>query len=687
MAETPPPWFSQLCIVLRGEAQLHPSLLNGKFDAKDITPEQRMQLKILSFDHFDRRFDVQAQRLLWVVRELTHDAALACPSALVSQALQKIYERSQMLGFLGLPRCPDDNQRRLDWVHCSDLFEDVLTNLTDPMTADDRNIARSLWFYVAGGRPANRFVLAAAAGFSDLAKTAKQDLLDAAGPIGKRELNVLFTLPDRSLIPYLDFTPTATRDALLTVPGYLKFAKNALQEVSDHLRAMQAGEAAYKPDKGVNYDDCRIIEHVIFAGLQLQLDWVQDVLPQLWRDASQAPDAKAKTMPSQRLTMGIGKLMIDCATAPNMQLFGDIRTGVRHAGVRKKLDKYHKQAMAKLAKRPDLIQQLPAGEPIPKNLVTAVKKSYESLLWQAAGFTYDDWHSRFVAAEQIAPMTQKLIWEVTGTNNVTVTVLWDKTGHWRGVDDAQYEAMAGQHIRLWHPVDSTAQARSLWRDRLLQGKITQPFAQAFREHYRPHEVELKTCETAMFEGYGVLTDPIGATGLGLGWEIDYDQYVVTREACRFALPFHDHIYPGSGSYGTTPGLRLISGADSLGDLPPRVLSEVLRQVDLLVSVGAASLDWDSSGYDRILIPGQRTIDMRETVLQRLFAAQVADGVLKFDGRAVFQGATKVHLATGRVTRNGDPVEVTPAKRAWLPYEDKSLDKLIKTLVTLVEQRC
>jgi hypothetical protein len=62
--------------------------------------------------------------------------------------------------------------------------------------------------------------------------------------------------------------------------------------------------------------------------------------------------------------------------------------------------------------------------------------------------------------------------------------------------------------------------------------------------------------------------------------------------------------------------------------------------------------------------------------------------LRWDARHVHVGPYAVHLSTGRVTRNGEPVDVElPAPYAeppmpWLPYDERFLERIAHTVVLL-----
>ncbi|WP_256859615.1 hypothetical protein [Burkholderia cenocepacia] len=82
---------------------------------------------------------------------------------------------------------------------------------------------------------------------------------------------------------------------------------------------------------------------------------------------------------------------------------------------------------------------------------------------------------------------------------------------------------------------------------------------------------------------------------------------------------------------------------------------------------------------------------RKHVLSLVFAEPVAQGKITIDERHVRVGAWSVHCATGRVTRDGEPVEPAIAPppsplRAvpWLPYDEALLQRIVDVVAGLLD---
>ncbi|MYW64171.1 hypothetical protein GTY65_08805 [Streptomyces sp. SID8379] len=164
-------------------------------------------------------------------------------------------------------------------------------------------------------------------------------------------------------------------------------------------------------------------------------------------------------------------------------------------------------------------------------------------------------------------------------------------------------------------------------------------------------------ETALFEG--PLLDAATFPGIAVreGWTLDHDVLARRFGPARVTVDFGEHVHPGRTGWLTVCGVRL---APPLGELDPVVRSEALRAAD--------------AGHER----WER--------LRRILAD--ADGVAVADRHLTVRGHT-VHLATGRVSRHGEPVDIDvpqdgPKARAlpFLPYEETLLERIVRTVEVL-----
>jgi hypothetical protein len=275
----------------------------------------------------------------------------------------------------------------------------------------------------------------------------------------------------------------------------------------------------------------------------------------------------------------------------------------------------------------------------------------------------------------------------------------------RDVAGARVEAPSDGRVMLWHPVDATAAERGARRERVTALRIKQPFKQIFREHYAlPAEDSAQTA-TAIFAGHAVSVMPFVGLCRREGWELGYQCITRAFGPWTAELDLADNIYPGCGGGTTTGKLRLRASGGSrmaspvrLGDLPAITLSEILRTVDLLVSVSSFALEGDiAEPYreNRLMHladkPLGETAEMRKQALER--ALRGLDGMecLQFDTRHLRLGPYAIHLATGRVTLDGDPVTIDPPQRSnivavpWLPYDETLLETICYTAIEIARR--
>lgn len=344
---------------------------------------------------------------------------------------------------------------------------------------------------------------------------------------------------------------------------------------------------------------------------------------------------------------------------------------------------------------------------------------------------YDRWRDALDQSAVVRGTAQRLIWEVEYA-----------PGEWRAVlpaaepaDDAP-EPAGSAAVRLWHPVRATAAERHYWRDRIAELGLRQPFRQAYREHYRPedtggsvtgdgdtgHEVtgggapgsgatesgatanrasRGSAHSTIMFHGHLLRIEAVLGLAVRQGWNIEDDVLVLPVGELTACFVIAGSLYPGASGWAEAMEVKLFRADGSpqpLAEVDAVRLSEILRAVDLLVSAG--SFGWCETHahepgawqqlnrlYDQPLGEGAR---MRREALRRILAAQIASGRVELGARQLLlDGRYAVHLATGRVTRDGDPVEISlPTGRQavplpFLPYDETLLERVVRTVEHLM----
>lgn len=246
-------------------------------------------------------------------------------------------------------------------------------------------------------------------------------------------------------------------------------------------------------------------------------------------------------------------------------------------------------------------------------------------------------------------------------------------------DGSAFRAVGG--LRIAHPLDLLASGE--WPDlqhAVMTSGRPQPFKQVFRELYLLNENEKLERGLSSRRYVGHQLDSRRAAGLFIarGWVQDY--------GFGYGRTFHNEkitaFCNASGGWGTAGDVEETALDDvrfarsgsfaalSLADVPPRVFSETMRDLDLVVSVAHAS------GVD----PGssESSIEMRQRLVDETCRMLGLDNVEVDGHHARIKGALgiySVHLGSGIVHRiPGNTLFIIPVSaqhrgRIFLPFVD------------------
>ncbi|MEU4541006.1 DUF4132 domain-containing protein [Streptosporangium sp. NPDC023825] len=272
-------------------------------------------------------------------------------------------------------------------------------------------------------------------------------------------------------------------------------------------------------------------------------------------------------------------------------------------------------------------------------------------------------------------------------------------------------------VGLWHPIHAAAEEVRAWRDHLLEHGIRQPYKQVFREVYllTPAEERART-HSARFSGhvlrYGqakTLLNQRGWTGLSIGhwdYECGGDQGEAVRELSGWRARWGMHVVgdPAADGWDTASfcateeitfhraGQGELSGHDPAGDrialaeVPPLVLSEVLRDADLAAGVASLGLDrlavaghedyWRSFGFGELTETARTRRDALARLLPRLRIADRAELTDRFLRVRGDLRTYKIHLGSGNILMEPNdaylcvvPGHDRDAASVFLPFEE------------------
>nr|WP_274387728.1 DUF4132 domain-containing protein [Salsipaludibacter albus] len=267
-------------------------------------------------------------------------------------------------------------------------------------------------------------------------------------------------------------------------------------------------------------------------------------------------------------------------------------------------------------------------------------------------------------------------------------VVVDRTGHTarpaeggrRLVDLDDTTTDVGGVVRIAHPVDLLAEGRwHHWQRQLFDERVRQPFRQVFRELYLPVGSETGgATRSDRWAGHQVQSGQAAALFGRRGWVVHRDGGAL-RTWHRHGITSHVTALglrgtPGEVEDTTIESVWFVSSDQdrplAIDDVPPRLFSEVMRDLDLVVSVAhAGGVDPEATAS---------TVEMRATLVDETARMLGLDNV-ELTGNHVIvtgtRGTWSIHLGSAVVHRRpGNAVCIVPVGaqhrgRLFLPFVD------------------
>lgn len=283
-------------------------------------------------------------------------------------------------------------------------------------------------------------------------------------------------------------------------------------------------------------------------------------------------------------------------------------------------------------------------------------------------------------------------------------------------------------VRLWHPAGRPIGEVVGWRERLAALGVMQPFKQAHREVYLLTPAERAAGDgSPRFAGFVLRQHALAALAGSRGWQVrlqgpfdpggDPSPTIELPEAGLVASleadPVEDErLWSGSGIYlyvrTGTVRFRRDGRPVPLDEVPPLALSEVLRDVDLFVSVAGIAADptwpdaapggwaerWHEQAFAELSPLGERRREVLERVLPGL---PIADRV-SLDSRFLIvrgrRGTYRIHLGSAGVLMEpgSRAICIVPAGggslpgepgHLWLPFEGDTTLALVLSKALLL----
>jgi hypothetical protein len=354
-----------------------------------------------------------------------------------------------------------------------------------------------------------------------------------------------------------------------------------------------------------------------------------------------------------------------------------------------------------------------------------------------------DWQARYRDHPLVGGLARRLLWwlDRDGTRTAVLPegdALTDVTG--KAVPGS------GGRIALWHPITADPAEVLRWRDRIEALGLVQPFAQVWREIYRVTDAERATRSYSNRWAGHILKQHQFMTLARLnGWTVTHRMWVdAPNDApAHILIPAHNLVadYWVEGAGGDEPEVldsqayvyvgtdrlvfhRIADGATdsaygperlgevAIADVPPLVLSEVMRHCDLFTAVASIAADpmWRDRGeraahpnqwyreaieywHDKSFGPMSEAAKMRRSLLERLVPRLAIADRCSFDDQALcVQGKRhiyRIHIGSAavQIASQSRHVCIVPAatedKTIRLPFEgDRTLSVILSKAMML-----
>lgn len=567
---------------------------------------------------------------------------------------------------------------------------------------------------------------------------------------------------------------------LAAMPEYVLFARRALGAAHTRVADIQSGKIAYAVDAAFAKDEVGTLGRAVRVALVRDEPWLMDLLRPLLLGVAVAPTA-AKTLPSQALLYEVTRAVEDFPAPEALAVLRTARAATRHKGVHRQLDRKLRRIERVLGDRPDVAFRLPdlgfgrdgvrvvtVGEyqavialshdvdltwrrPDGKASATApaavrrdhadTVKELRGLVKQARGhlgtlarsletglaagttLPYRRWRAELAADGLGWNVVRRLIWEVPGSAGQWRAVLPTGDGFADLTGTAVPEPEPDAEIRLWHPLNTSAEEIRSWRGLLTDRELRQPFKQAFREVYllTPAEVETGTCSNR-FAAHIVHYRQLYALMKARGWtcsmlgpwdggDTDEAYRVLAGGAWRVGFRHDYREQPDGVQCAGTDRVwfdRRVGGSwrtAQLADVPAIVLSEAMRDVDLFVSVTSIAADpyWIDRGDDLYtgywreasLAELTATAQVRRSALERIIPrTKIADRCELTERYLVVRGQLntyKIHLGSANILMEPGNTYlcIVPSRRdarepVFLPFEDDRLALILSKAFLLAD---
>ncbi len=404
---------------------------------------------------------------------------------------------------------------------------------------------------------------------------------------------------------------------------------------------------------------------------------------------------------------------------------------------------------------PEDLKEIKAVATDLRKMLPAQRDRIENLYLEHKSWTFPAWRERYLDHPLVGTLARRLIWTFTNQDRRVSGIFYE--GRLVGRDGRVLDRFDDStHVELWHPMHEDSNEVLAWRDWLAELEISQPFKQAHREVYLLTDAERTTrTYSNRFAAHVIKQHQFNALCAARGWKnklrlmVDDEYPPATRELPAWGLRAEFWIEGLGDNYGadtTEAGTYLYLATDqvrfynidardnyahaggggyvagfrgqgapteplALEEVPPLILSEVMRDVDLFVGVASVGNDpnwsdggpegrfrdyWTSYSFGAL----SQTAKTRKQVLQRLVPRLKIAERCRLEGRFLLVRGDvrtyKIHLGSGNILMEpndqylcivptGRPATGGLGNKVFLPFEgDRTLAIVLSKALLLAE---
>jgi hypothetical protein len=291
-----------------------------------------------------------------------------------------------------------------------------------------------------------------------------------------------------------------------------------------------------------------------------------------------------------------------------------LRSRVQHPSARKQIEAALGRAAGRLGlAKAELEEMMVPGQGLTeaeiRKLLPGQRDRLERLYLFPRDWDVPIWRERYLEHPLVGILARRLIWK-----------FGDRPGFWREgrIVDAEgqpLEDLEGARVSLWHPLDAPADEVLAWRRCLEAWEVVQPFKQAHREIYLLTDAERQTATYSnRFAAHLLKQHQLAALCRQRGWTCALQGRFDFHDNPVLKLPEHGlqvefWVDPAAEEEISAAGIFVYVSTDQvrfceigglprpLEEIPPLLFSELMRDVDLFVSVASIGND-PSWGQDR-----------------------------------------------------------------------------------------